>query len=835
MQFGVLGWRSLVLLAVALGGGCARAPAIPVAAVARPSAPVFIPPAISACPLGKAPVVWLPGAEQLLAYCDNMLELRDAVSGAVLAQRLAIRPSTWRDSIQRVGLSPDGTRLALASYGSVEMRELPGLTLLWSAAVSANSLRFSTDSRQIRVDDGATTLAFSVADGQRVEPTAPSVAKRWQGSFGLNEDDTLAFEIVESKLTVWDPKKDVALLSFEMPKGFYGPPVWVGHYLGFRLSEECLLVDAREPQRRFSLKGASSLEQVALSRDEARLRSSQQGELLEWRLGEAVPAVLGAPSPDRIWLGPRGIRAEARSDALTVWRQTAAGERVAQRAWVRPAWVEFGPAGEVVAGDLSRPRLLVLGAASAAREIPLAAGEKASLAAFEPAGSRFVAAAGRKLRVYRQPTLDVQQTIELPFEPALLAWRAESPELLVADAERLYGVALAGGKVTPLEGFANVKRIAVSPDGTGVAIAALRDGKPELTLRSRTGLEHAELTSALEDLRFSPDGKALWALQEHTLLTLRLPLSKGAVERSERRPIAGKGWVTHLAPTGEVYCMGERLRLANENGDLLPEPFPVALQPAWSEQGLVLTSDARQLAPTLISFPAGAAVAQPPPKTPQELPPMPRAPLVSGAVRAWAVNAERSVLATLDGNSTVNTFSTSGGLGKRLSESASALIRSEDASSLLVVAGDARSLTLWNTQTWQPRIELRVAERIDQVAVSKDGARVAVLDDHGTLQVVFADRSLHRYALRPDMGVRGLVFEPSGQYLVLGGLPLRIVRLTDGVLLYGYTASLEAKEPAVVAWVSEKGLVAGDRRALPNPTALRGQQSPELLQSFFTP
>lgn len=825
-------------MAVALGSGCTRAataPVVPVAKVARAAAPVFAPTAISACPLGKAPVVWLPGAEQLLAYCDNVLELRD-LGGSVLWQRLLSTPAAWKDRIQRLAISPDGSRVAIAFYHHVEARKLPSFDLLWSADVSPGSLlAFSADGRQLRVGEDLATFALSVADGQRVEPALPSVAKRWQESYARNADDTLAFQIEESKLTVWDPKKDVALQSFELPKSVYGSPVWIGPYLGFRLSKDCLLVDARDPQRRFTLKGDSPLDQVALSKDGTRLRSYREGDLVEWRLGDAEPIVVSAASPDQVWLGPEGLRAETRRQSVTVWRKNAAGERVAQRVWAHPSWLEWGKAGEVVLSDSLQPRLLVLGTAGAPREIALADGERPSLLAFEPAGGRFVTATGNKLSVYRQPTLDVQQTLELPFAPSSVAWRAESPELLVADSEKLYSVALAGGKVAAIDDFSQVKRIAVSPDGKVVAVAGLRQGSSDVTLLTRAGSEHQPLNSALRDLRFSADGKVLWALEQNSLLTVQLLLPASASERSSRKPVKSDYCQGRLAPTGEVFCVRERLRFANEAGELVPEPEPAALQPTWSAQGLTLTSEASRAEPFLVTFPAGAATLPPKPKTPPKPPEMPQVPLVSGDVRAWAVNADRSVLATLDGNSAVNTFSTTGGLRARLAESALALTSSEDASHLVVVAADARSLTLWNTQTWQPRVELPVTTRINQLAVSKDGARLAVLDDSGALQVVFADRSLHRYALRTDMGVRGLAFDPSGEYLALGGLPLRIVRLTDGAVLYGYTASVETKDPVLVAWVTEKGAFAGERRALPSTLALPDQQTPELLQTFFAP
>lgn len=838
MQLGFLGRRTAILMALALGGGCAQAvtaPARPVAKVPRPSAPPFTPPAIVACPLGKAPVVWLPGAEQLLSYCDNLLELRD-LSGAVLAQRLLATPTAWQDRLQRVAISPDGSRLAIAFYGHVELRELPSLDLLWLGDIEPNSaLGFSTDGRQLHVGYGTTLRAFAVADGQRVEPAARAVAKRWQESYALNADASLAFALEEPKLTVWDPKKDVELQSFELPKGVYGPPRWIGSFLALRFSKESLLVDARNPQRRFTLKGDSPLDMVEVSKDGTRVRAYRNGDLLEWRLGEAEPDVLGAADPDRTWLGPAGVRVETRRESVTVWRQSATGERVAQRVWAHPSLVEFGAAGEVAMDDSLQPRLLMLSPNSAPRAAALAEGERPKLLAFEPAGGRFVTATGNKLRVYRRPALDVQQTIELPFAPAALVWRAEAPELLAADTEKLYSVALAGGKVAALDDFSKVKRIAVSPDGKTAAIAGLRQGSNDLAVLTKAGAEHQPLNSQLRDLRFSADGKLLWAIEQNSLLTVQLSLPTSATERATRKPMKTDGCAAHLTPTGAVFCGGDRLRFSNEVGDLVPELEPVALQPAWSAQGLSLSSEARQAAAALVSFPAGTAVAPPKPKTPPKPPEMPELPLVSGSVRAWATNADRSVLATLDGNSAVNTFSTTGGLRARLSESALTLIGSEDASQVVVVAKDARSLTVWNTQTWQPHVELPVPERIAQLALSKDGSRVAVLDDNGALQVVFADRSVHRYALRTDMGVRGLAFDPSGAYLALGGLPLRIVRLSDGVMLYGYAANVETKEPAVFAWVSEKGAFAGERRVLLNLAALPAQPSPDLLQTFFGP
>lgn len=833
MQLGFLGRRTWLLLTIALGGGCARAvtPSVaPVAKVAQPPAPVFVPPAISGCSLGQSAVVWLPGAEQLVSYCNDMLEVRD-LSGAVLAQRLISTPAGWKDRLQRVAVSPDGTRLAVALYRSVELRKLPSLDVVWSADIAPSSLLgFSTDGRQLRVGEGA----LSVSDGQRVELGPPAVAKRWQSSPNLNVDDTLAFQVEEdSKVTIWDPKKDLQLQSFELPKGVYGAPSWVGSYLALRFSKENVLVDARSPQRRFTLKGDSVLSVVELTKDGTRLRGHQEGDLVEWRLGDAEPVVLAAGRPDRIWLGPEDLRVETRRQSVTVWRRSAAGQRVAQRIWGRPSLVEFGPADEVVMDDMLQSRLLVLGAHAAPRAVALAEGERPELVAFEPAGGRFVAAIGNKLRVYRQPTLEVQQTIELPFAPVALGWRSQAPELLVAETEKLYSVALGGGKVTALEGFSNVKDIAVSSDGKSTAIAGSRQGSHDLSVLSAAGVEHQPLNSALLDLRFSGDGNLLWALEAKSLLTVKLSLPTSSGERVTRKNLPDERCASRLLPTGAVYCMAERLRFANEKGELLPEPEPVRVLPVWSAQGLTLTPEARGAAPALVSFPVGTVVAPVAPKTPPKPPEMPQPPLVSGGVNAWAVNADRTVLGTLDGNWAVNTFSTTGGLRARLAESALALISSEDANRWLVVAADSRSLTVWNTQTWERFAEVSIPGRIAQVALTKDGARVAVFDDTGSLQVLFADRSLHRYSLRTDIGAQGLAFDPSGEYLALGGLPLRIVRLSDGAVLYGYAANIETKDPAVFAWVSEKGAFAGERRVLSDLPGLPAQSTPGLLQSFF--
>jgi hypothetical protein len=61
------------------------------------------------------------------------------------------------------------------------------------------------------------------------------------------------------------------------------------------------------------------------------------------------------------------------------------------------------------------------------------------------------------------------------------------------------------------------------------------------------------------------------------------------------------------------------------------------------------------------------------------------------------------------------------------------------------------------------------------------------------------------------------------------------VRLSDGVVLYGYAANVETKDPAILAWVSENGAFAGDRRALLNVAGLPAQSTPDLLQTFFGP
>jgi hypothetical protein len=789
--------------------------------------------------------VWAPGGEQLLQYCNATLELRDAVGGLVRAQRV------MGDGIWSVAVSPNASRVALAFGDHVEVRELATLDLLWSVDVPASSLGFSADGGQLRINDGTTTtLALSVADGRRVPDTTPSPAERWQGSPALNGAGTLAFDVQETELTVWDALKDVALHSFASPDGAYGPPVWVGPYLAFRLYREHLLVDAREPKRRFSLKGVTSLETVELSRDGTRLRSWHQDNVLEWRLGEPIPAVLAASSAMRGWLGPAGLRIESNDASLTVWRQTAAGERVVQRYWGNAGLVEIGPTGEVVVAtrDAPQPRLLLLGAASMPPAIPLDPGDS-PLIALEPGGGRLVTAKPGQLRVYQGRSGQVVQTIPLPFAPSALAWRADPPELLVADAERLFTLALGSGEMAPLGDFAHVQRIAVSANGKDVAIVGLRDGKPVLTRLTGGGVAPQALREVPQEMRFSPDGKALWLLGPDSLVTLQLPSSSSTAGAAEHRPLKPHGCQTHLAPTGEVYCMAERVSVATASGELSPEPLPVALQPAWSAQGLTLTSELNRQPPVVIAFPAGTAVAQPASQRPAKAAVMPELPQVSGDVRAWVLNADRSVLAALEGNGTVNTFSTTGGFRARLAESASALFGSEDASSLVIVAADARSLTLWDTHDWRPRLQLPVVERISRVALSKEGARVAVLNDHGAIEVASADRSRRRYELRHDMAVRSLAFDPTGQYLALGGLPLRILRLADGALLYGYTAIADPSAPIVVTWVSESGAVEGDPRvlgALPfpspstqgaflGPAAFAKRQTPHLFQAFFEP
>lgn len=845
MQLTGLGPRVAVLLLAALAAACARAAPAPASPVVLPATPAFSPAAALACPL-TSKAVWLPGAEQLLSYCDTILELRDAASGLVRAQKVTNTRGPLDFGIQGVALSPDGARVALSSYAHVELRELPSLNRLWSADVPANSLVFSADGQQIRVTDDPSALAFSVADGRRVPASFPNVAKRWQNSPALNADGSLGFEVEGTQLTVWDPRKDVALRSFELPKPAYQLPTWVGPYLCFRSADERRLVDTRDPKRSFSLKGVSVPAEVALSSDGSRVRSWRQGEVLEWRLGEAKPTVLSAASPRAVWLGPAGIRVESADDTLTLWRQNAEGERVAHHYWARPSWVEISPTGQVVANDSLRPRLLLLGGAAAEREITFPVGEEPILLAFEPGGGRFVSATSRKLRVYQEQTLALQQTIELPFVPSILAWRAEPAGLLVGNGGRVFSVALDSGQVTPFGDFTLAFRIAVSVNGKDVAILALHGGKPELTLFSGASVAHPALESMPLDARFSPDGKALWVLEQGQLTTHHLPLATGPTEQAQKRPIIANAQA-RLSSTGEAYTMSDRLRFESESGELIPEPEPAALlQPSWSAQGLTLMAEARRQALMRVSFPAGTA-AEPAPGLPAKAPEMPQLPVSSGEVRAWVVNQDRSVLAALAGNGSVNTFSMKGGLQARLSESASALIGSEDASSVVIVAGDARGLSVWDTRTWQPRIELPVANGISALAVSKDGARVAVLNEHGALEVVSADRSLRHYDLRQDIAVRGLTFDPSGQYLALGGLPLRILRLADGALLYGYATSSERKGPIALAWFSDSGAVTGDLRALhalpfPSPStpgafldtaSFAKRHDPKLLEAFF--
>jgi hypothetical protein len=852
MQLGVL-W--LTLLLVGLVAGCAAPAPTPLSASRSSSRPPpqrdFTPTAVAACPPTFRNSVWLPGAQQLLSYCNTLLELKDAKSGQVRGQKLVSTPGGPDDRIQGVVVSPHGERAALRFNAHVEVRELPSLDLSWSVEARTTKLGFSSDGRQLHSDAGAGLSAWASADGRPIASAAPRLAERWQGSLTLNADHTLAFGVEGNKLTLWDPQSDVALRTFEVPKGSRGAPFWVGPFLAFSASDEHWLVDSRDPKRRFSVNGASCLAEAGLSTDETRLRVACDGEVLEWRLGEPWPTVLGAGRPRQVWLGTAGMRVEVSDAAFTVWRPTAAGELVARHTWARPALVELGPAGEVLAVDTLRPRLLLIEAASAAREISLAPSEEPERLAFEPGGGRFVTATRTKLQVYREPSLEVQKAIELPFVPASLGWRAEAPELLVTDARgQLYGVALGDGRATPIEAFPHVERVAVSADGKQVALETLRAGQRLIRLLGAVGTQRSLAIDALQDLRFSPDSKSLWVLEESALLTLPI----GAAEPTERKPIKSGHCAARITPEGEVYCRGERLRVLRASGELLPEPEPLSLEPHWSTQGLTLTPTATRLLPVVVTLPAGTLVAER--ARPPKPEPRPEIPLISGDVRAWTLNADRSVLAVLDGNATVNTFSMRGGLLARLAESGRALIGSEDGSSLAVVAANARGVTVWDTRTWQARFELPVASGISALALTPNGARAAVLDQAGTLQVVLADRSLRRYELRRDMAVRGLALDPSGQYVALGGLPLRIVRLADGAVLYGYAAAVaretrkdtsSPEETIALAWVSETGAVADELRvlgalALPSPNdagasltdaAFARKQAPELLTRFF--
>ncbi|MEZ4238353.1 MAG: hypothetical protein R3F59_19820 [Myxococcota bacterium] len=67
-----------------------------------------------------------------------------------------------------------------------------------------------------------------------------------------------------------------------------------------------------------------------------------------------------------------------------------------------------------------------------------------------------------------------------------------------------------------------------------------------------------------------------------------------------------------------------------------------------------------------------------------------------------------------------------------------------------------------------------------RVRVSPDGARVAVVDDAGTLLLYEATgRAILREPLAEGSGT-ALGFDPTGERLVAGGAPLRTFRTTDG-------------------------------------------------------
>jgi len=109
-----LGPRVAVLLLAALAADCTRAAPAPAAPVVLPAAPPFTPAAVLACPL-TSKAVWLPGAEQLLSYCDTILELRDAAFGLVRAQKVTSTRGRLDFGIQAVAVSPaDGASQPLS-------------------------------------------------------------------------------------------------------------------------------------------------------------------------------------------------------------------------------------------------------------------------------------------------------------------------------------------------------------------------------------------------------------------------------------------------------------------------------------------------------------------------------------------------------------------------------------------------------------------------------------------------------------------------------------------------------------------------------------------------
>lgn len=299
---------------------------------------------------GEGPVCWPGNGPPLqVAIVSNCLVVRDALTGAIHRQFVEAAPlSTTTFGVPLTALSADGSYLAAAMNGQVQLWSVDSGNRLVSIPATATALAFSPDSRQlaIGVEDGA-TLVHSTASGfdqlnvlpPRLRPAAIRVVAFARDPLIPYPSQTemrnwsLATADESGEVVVWDLRQGSV-------RAFFHGSIWTVTALAFSPDGLLLAVagqangdlwDAVRGRRllRFPV-GTGQVRLLSFDHDGRRLVSgtepgAQKPAIHLWDLegGRGIRPLRGLREATRkVWLSPDGRRLAALSDdwRLGIWR-----------------------------------------------------------------------------------------------------------------------------------------------------------------------------------------------------------------------------------------------------------------------------------------------------------------------------------------------------------------------------------------------------------------------------------------------------------------------------------------------------------------------------------
>ncbi|MCL4786048.1 MAG: protein kinase [Verrucomicrobia bacterium] len=299
---------------------------------------------------GEGPVCWPRyGPPLQAAIVSNRLVVRDALTGAIHRQFVEAAPlSTTTFGVPLTALSADGSYLAAATNGQVQLWSVDSGNRLVSIPATATALAFSPDSRQlaIGVEDGA-TLVHSTASGfdqlnvlpPRLRPAAIRVMAFARDPLIPYPSQTemrnwsLATADESGAVVVWDLRQGSV-------RAFFHGSIWTVTALAFSPDGLLLAVagqangdlwDAVRGRRllRFPV-GTGQVRLLSFDHDGRRLVSgtepgAQKPAIRLWDLegGRGIRPLRGLREATRkVWLSPDGRRLAALSDdwRLGIWR-----------------------------------------------------------------------------------------------------------------------------------------------------------------------------------------------------------------------------------------------------------------------------------------------------------------------------------------------------------------------------------------------------------------------------------------------------------------------------------------------------------------------------------